>query len=516
MVIVYQTGLMRRIFLGILALVLPLCAANAASIRVLNRRPTDRVVMDSSTTSSNRGEAVPMYTEFDEKGLRLVRVIGQSFVLFSDAVSIEVTDLTLRLSRECNFTEKKASFDIVFMEDTDGDQIGDTQVGELDTTALYGVVGEEGQYVNFSLNKPVKLISGRFYSVELWYSEGFKQTFKKNSFRFARSENNSVYPWGHFLIAGGMRPRTNRLPVGNKMSENKTQDLDLVLRGNPSEQLREFPIDLAALTEAINSTPTAQEPIEATGQAFCQVLESRPKDRVLLNIEAPNLASKNATTYTTFEQHSSIGQSFAILNKKSERVEVTDITLRLLKPYQISGERIKLLILFKEDTTGDRLSDAIIGEIMEANLSELSAKANHYLNFSLEKPVTLLPNRLYSLEVNHIKIPSRGAEKYPPAFVVTSSNVYNLGYYLWSISPSFFEPLNLNATKDLDLVLRGHTLNQTNAVAITVPGTGTASEEQQNIDQPEGNTWNHPIVYLLAVILITLSLFALAYTLRNG
>lgn len=204
---------------------------NAGSITVLKRRPAHNVVLDINTAGVEQSSAEPLLSELRDNKTRSAKAIGQSFALHSKAIRVEVTDVTLRLLGPCNFTREKQIFQIVFTEDTNGNRIGDTQMGLIDSTPLKGVRAEQGEYINITLDQPVTLLPLRIYSLELWYKHEFNPLTNENQFNFLRSASDDVFPAGYYQMAQGLQLRNASFPVGEQFTSYLQSDMDLILIG---------------------------------------------------------------------------------------------------------------------------------------------------------------------------------------------------------------------------------------------------------------------------------------------
>lgn len=230
----------------------------AATVRIVNRRPTHHVILDINTGIEKTGTAMPEYAP----GKKCVRSIGQSFVLLCNSVNAEITDITLKLNYRFDFAGHDSTLTIAFLEDTNGDRLGDVQIAPTEVANLNGLKANKGQYITFILNTPVTLIPGRFYTVEFWHGEESVSTLGKNQLRLVRTEDKSVYEPGNLLVTQGQQMKARQFPFGQAMFDIVQQDLDLVLCGTISHETREVPINLSELDLLKHPQKPTTEPQE--------------------------------------------------------------------------------------------------------------------------------------------------------------------------------------------------------------------------------------------------------------
>lgn len=180
-----------------------------------------------------------------------------------------------------------------------------------------------------------------------------------------------------------------------------------------------------------------------------------------MNIEpTPPQPFEDKGTYTPI-----IGQTF-IIESESPQIEISDITVRLAQEIHRSNAQRKYTITFKEDLDGDKIGDFDAGVTGAADLSELTAPAGSFLNFSFETPITLLANRTYSFELRHITTSNEEPQQTPLKLLISRDyDAYSNGFYLTTClerrvapRPDGTHPVFSYMAHDLDLVLRGRPL----------------------------------------------------------
>ncbi len=179
-------------------------AASAGVITVNPMAPTDAVVFHTTGTA----DAV-VFRASDGGATLDNRVIAQSFTMpeTSWVSAIAVRSDTSSASADNIYPALGGThvMQLAVMQDTNNNNIGDTQVGGISTFDVAGMTLTDTHYVTFTLDAPILLLSGEKYSFEL----GFTTADAENSFGFSR-DGTDTYAGGSFAayndVAGSPFP----------------------------------------------------------------------------------------------------------------------------------------------------------------------------------------------------------------------------------------------------------------------------------------------------------------------
>lgn len=143
---------------------------------------------------TNTGSAVPFRTT-DNPGSN--RLIAQSFTMTQSASIAAIALKSNNTGAGASNVYPAAGthvIQIAIMQDTNGNDIGDAQVGGISTFDVAGLTLTHNNYVTFTLDAPVNLVNGQKYSFEVF----FTTADTANGFGFWRSNNNNSYAGGSF------------------------------------------------------------------------------------------------------------------------------------------------------------------------------------------------------------------------------------------------------------------------------------------------------------------------------
>lgn len=196
----------------------------AGTISVNSSAPTDAVVFHTTETA----DAVVFRANDGPTGASN-RVIAQSFTMTETA---SVTAIALRSDSSNSSADNSYPgggthvIQLAVLQDTNNNSIGDDLLG-ISTFDVAGQTLPNGDYVTFTLDAPIVLVSGEVYSFEL----GFTTADAENSFGFSRS-NSNTYAGGTFAAYNNVAG--SPFPGGDAYLATNTRDVTFFIIPEPS------------------------------------------------------------------------------------------------------------------------------------------------------------------------------------------------------------------------------------------------------------------------------------------
>ncbi len=157
-------------------------AVNAGTVSLSATAPADPIVFNENTN----GNVGINYTEAIDTndGDVEARNLGQTFLMPS---SENVTAVAFKSRNGNVFDGNTHVLQLAFMEDTDSNGIGDTQVGSTTTYDVANLTINADDYITLTLDTPVALDGGKTYHFELFWTS----PDASHSLSLQRSGNNN-------------------------------------------------------------------------------------------------------------------------------------------------------------------------------------------------------------------------------------------------------------------------------------------------------------------------------------